>query len=49
MDGVNHDLRIRAMAPPVMDAHASNKVEVDVDKEERAKVTKPVDEVLGQW
>jgi len=39
--GVNQDLKTGAVAPPVMEAWASKKVEVEVDKEEPANVTEP--------
>jgi len=40
-DGVYHDLELGAAAPPVMEAWASKNVELDVDREEPAKVTDP--------
>jgi len=39
--GVYHDFELGANAPPVMEAWASKKVELDVDREEPAKVTDP--------
>jgi len=39
--GVYHDFEMGAVAPPVMDAWASKRVELEVDKDEPAKVTDP--------